>query len=150
MAFVLACFSYSFLSAVLSLCPHFFFKLSVRSLEIILTRHFIEITGIDFEVWWYILSVLPGPLFSYQILRLESAFSGFFFFPMTLWHVTVFTVGEWGRTEILPSGTMIFLEYALHAFPNLGRIMAADIIFWRFNTLFYLHIWKPRGLVLCV
>lgn len=41
-------------------------------------------------------------------------------------------------------------ECVLRALPNLSRIMAAGVIFWRFNALFYLHVWKPRGLVLCV
>lgn len=52
--------------------------LSMRSLEIIPTSPFIEITGIDFKVSWSLLSALPGPLFSYRIVGLEAAFQGFY------------------------------------------------------------------------
>lgn len=144
-------FSYSFLSSVLSVQPSplhtSFFKLFVSSLKIMPTSPFIEITGIDFKVWWCVLSLLPGSLFSYHISRLEAAFQGFF---MSLFHLTVFTAGEWGHIETLPSGTMILLVYALQPFPKLRRIMVAGIIFLRCNALFYLHIWRPRGLLVCV
>lgn len=78
--------------------------------------------------------------------KARGSLSGFF---MSLLHLAGFTASEWGHIETLPSGTMIFLEYALHAFTDLERMMAARMIFWRFNTLFYLHTRKPEDFV-CV
>lgn len=76
-----------------------------------------------------------------------GSLSGFF---MGLLHLTGFTASEWGHIETLPSGIIIFLEYVLHAFTNLERMMAAGTIFWRFNTLFYLHTQKPEDCVCIV
>ena len=78
--------------------------------------------------------------------KARGSLSGFF---MGLLHLTGFTASEWGHIGTLPSGIIIFLEYALHTLTNLERMMATGTIFWRFNTLFYLHTQKPEHSV-CV